>query len=342
MDGKRKKAPGTSVVPVMICALALPVSMFLWIGNIAISFFMSSAESNPYSDDGPVIPPTRWFASVVIPLIVAAWGLRRKSLDRSGAILGVIVGFVLTLTSYCFLACLFTFFVTSSKATKFRSERKRKLQDDFKEGGQRNWIQVLCNGGMATQLALLYLLDSGCGERPVDFLRDYRSSWLSLGVLGAFACCNGDTWASELGSVIGTAEPFLITSRSKVPRGTNGGITVAGLVCSLLGGTVIGIAYYFTVLYTVDPSILEKSPSQLPLIVAGAFAGLAGSIFDSFLGAVFQFSGLDERTGIVVEHPGPGVKHISGYQVLDNHSVNLISSIVMGLVTPPVANCLWP
>lgn len=51
-------------------------------------------------------------------------------------------------------------------------------------GGQRNWIQVLCNGGMATQLALLYLLDSGCGERPVDFHKDYRSSWLSLGILG--------------------------------------------------------------------------------------------------------------------------------------------------------------
>ena len=51
-------------------------------------------------------------------------------------------------------------------------------------GGQRTWIQVLCNGGMATQLALLYFLDSGCGERPIDFARDYRASWLALGVLG--------------------------------------------------------------------------------------------------------------------------------------------------------------
>jgi hypothetical protein len=55
-------------------------------------------------------------------------------------------------------------------------------------GGQRTWIQVLSNGGMATQLAVLYILDSGCGERPINFLRDYRSSWLSLGVLGKFRC----------------------------------------------------------------------------------------------------------------------------------------------------------
>jgi hypothetical protein len=47
---------------------------------------------------------------------------------------------------------------------------------------------VLSNGGMATQLAILYILDSGCGERPINFLRDYRASWLSLGVLGKFVC----------------------------------------------------------------------------------------------------------------------------------------------------------
>jgi len=36
---------------------------------------------------------------------------------------------------------------------------------------------------------------------------------------GALACSNGDTWASELGTVVGRAEPFLITSRARVPKG---------------------------------------------------------------------------------------------------------------------------
>jgi hypothetical protein len=47
-------------------------------------------------------------------------------------------------------------------------------------------VQVLSNGGMATHLAFLYILDSGCGERPINFLKDYRASWLGLGILGKF------------------------------------------------------------------------------------------------------------------------------------------------------------
>merc|ERR1712010_176093 len=88
-------------------------------------------------------------------------------------------------------------------------------------------FQVLCNGAMATQLALLYLLDVGSADLPVDFRNQYRASWLGMGVLGAVACCNGDTWASELGSVISKADPFLISTFQKVPKGTNGGVTLA-------------------------------------------------------------------------------------------------------------------
>merc|ERR1712200_379909 len=74
----------------------------------------------------------------------------------------------------------------------------------------------------ATELALLYLLDVGSADLPIDFRHHYRASWLGIGVLGALACCNGDTWASELGSVIAKSDPFLITTFEKVPKGTNG------------------------------------------------------------------------------------------------------------------------
>lgn len=29
----------------------------------------------------------------------------------------------------------------------------------FASGGQRNWVQVFCNGGVPTQLALLYMIE---------------------------------------------------------------------------------------------------------------------------------------------------------------------------------------
>lgn len=67
-------------------------------------------------------------------LFETVYGLRRKSLSRSGAVLASVVGFVLTLSSYCFVSDLLMFFLSSSKLTKFRSERKKCLEDEFKEG----------------------------------------------------------------------------------------------------------------------------------------------------------------------------------------------------------------
>lgn len=51
--------------------------------------------------------------------------------------------------------------------------------------------------------------------------------------------------------------------------------------------------------------------------------------------------GVDEQTGCIVEHAGKGIHHVSGVQILDNHSVNLISTVVMGFTVPRIANLLW-
>ncbi|KAH0552667.1 transmembrane protein 19 [Cotesia glomerata] len=326
------------LLPVLVTAFAIPLSMLFWIINVIYSI-LSPRENQ--TEDQVVISPWRWLAAIVIPILFSLWGLKRRSLDLSGAMLGLVVGFVLTITNYTHLADLMCFFITSSLATKFRMNEKRKLEVDFKEGGQRNWIQVLCNGGMALQLALLYLLDVGCGERALDFDKDYRSSWLSIGILGAFSCCNGDTWASEFGTAIGNSDPFLITTRKKVPRGTNGGVSLVGLLMSLLGGLLVGVFHYLAVLYTVDSVVLENSAPQWPIIVIAGLGGLLGSILDSIFGATLQYSGINEE-GKIVERPGKGVKHICGRQILDNHSVNLLSSIAIALTLPRIANFIWP
>jgi uncharacterized membrane protein len=73
--------------------------------------------------------------------------------------------------------------------------------------------------------------------------------------------------------------------------GTNGGVSFGGLVVSLLGGLTVGGAYYIAVSQCVDSSSLLAAPPQWPLLVAGAMAGLLGSLLDSVLGATLQFSG---------------------------------------------------
>lgn len=68
-------------------------------------------------------------------------------------------------------------------------------------------------------------------------------------------------------------------------------MSLQGLVFSLLGGLVVGVAYYAALVYLVDSTQLSRSPAQWPVIVWATFAGLVGSVVDSLLGATVQYSG---------------------------------------------------
>ncbi|XP_029338569.1 transmembrane protein 19 isoform X4 [Mus caroli] len=253
---------------------------------------------------------------------------------------GLVVGFILTIANFSFFTSLMTFFLSSSKLTKWRGNVKKRLDSEYKEGGQRNWVQVFCNGAVPTELALLYMIENGPGEMPIDFSKQHTASWMCLSLLAALASSAGDTWASEVAPVLSKSSPRLITTWEKVPVGTNGGVTAVGLASSLLGGTFVGLAYFLTQLVFVND--LDISAPQWPIIAFGGVAGLFGSLVDSFLGATMQFSGLDERTGLVVNSPTQETKHIAGKPILDNNAVNLFSSVLVALLLPTAASGFWP
>jgi uncharacterized membrane protein len=60
-----------------------------------------------------------------------------------------------------------------------------------------------------------------------------------------FACCLGDTLASELG-ILSPTRPILITTLRPVPPGTNGAMSLVGTAVSFLGGAVIGLSFAVT------------------------------------------------------------------------------------------------
>ena len=81
-------------------------------------------------------------------------------------------------------------------------------------------MQVFCNGGIATEFCILYLMEAGCRESLIDFTHQYTSTWFSLGVFGALCFACGDTFSSEIGAGFGKSEYVrLITNFRKVPRG---------------------------------------------------------------------------------------------------------------------------
>ena len=94
-----------------------------------------------------------------------------------------------------------------------------------------------------------------------------------MAVLGSLGCCAGDTWASELGTVINSSfekknEPRLITQPWRhVPKGTNGGVSSVGLVASFAGGIVVGIAFYLGIIIKVGYHV----PNQANVILVGKF-----------------------------------------------------------------------
>jgi uncharacterized protein (TIGR00297 family) len=166
------------------------------------------------------------------------------------------------------------------------------------------------------------------------------SSGVGIGVMAAFACCNGDTWASELG-ILSKTDPVLITTLKKVPRGTNGGISLWGLFVSFMGGIFVGIFYYISTIIFVDAETLQNSSVQYPIIFLGGIAGLFGSILDSFLGATLQFSGQSSE-GFIVENPSEAVRKISGnFKLLNNHSVNLVSCAITAFTIPIIGFWFW-
>lgn len=171
----------------------------------------------------------------------------------------------------------------------------------------------------------------------LDFGTAKFASILHCIILGHYACCNGDTWASELG-ILSTSNPILITTGRRVPKGTNGGISAYGTFASIIAGFSVGVVYY---LGSLPFAVGTASTSQLWVIPLATMAGVLGSVIDSLLGATLQYSAVDARTGLVNSHPTPGDKHITGTYLLNNHVVNYLSSILTAGLTALIGSYIF-
>lgn len=141
------------------------------------------------------------------------------------------------------MALLLAFFVSSSLWTAAAKGRR-----GGGEGAARNARQVVANGGIAALAALF-------------------GNWTWFA--GALAAANADTWATEIGS-FSPSRPQLITSWTRVPAGTDGGMTLLGTVGGVAGaGLIAGLA-------------------GRRVVIAVATAGVLGMLLDSLLGATVQ------------------------------------------------------
>jgi uncharacterized protein (TIGR00297 family) len=238
----------------------------------------------------------------ILAIIISYAAYRAHSLNPSGAFAATIVGTVVFgFGGLQWAILLMIFFVTSSGLSRAFKKRKQGLNEKFSKGHERDAGQVFGNGGVATLFVLVHALypESNIG-------------W--VGFAASLAAVNADTWATELGVLNPTAPRMITDLRKRVEKGTSGGVSLFGTLASLLGAAVIALpAAWFT-----------NDWRLLPIV---AFAGLAGSLFDSLLGATVQamyFCPTDQKE--TEKHPlhtcGTETVHIRGWKWLDNDWVN--------------------
>ncbi len=242
----------------------------------------------------------------VAAILVAYLAFRARSLSLSGALAAVGVGTVIFgIGGWQWAVLLLTFFISSSGLTRAFGKRKNKLNEKFAKGGRRDAGQVLGNGAVATLFAALH------GLYP-------DAVWPWLGFAASLAAVNADTWATELG-VLSPHPPRMITNlRKSVEMGTSGGITLTGTFAALAGAAVIGAL----------AALLGPGAGSGSRALIVALAGLAGSLFDSLLGATIQAiyycPACDKETE---RHPlhlcGAPTVQIRGWAWMSNDWVNL-------------------
>lgn len=167
-----------------------------------------------------------------------------------------------------------------------------------------------------------------CGEeQAIDFTNSYLASSLACASVAHYACCCGDTLASELG-MLSPQKPFLIITPWKtVPPGTNGGITFLGTLWSAIGGACIGLGMLIVDLISgIEIHTFET-------ILFGFICGLLGSLMDSILGATLQVTFYDKDEKLVRSKKiSSSCVQISGYAVLSNVQVNIVSTLITTII----------
>jgi uncharacterized protein (TIGR00297 family) len=145
---------------------------------------------------------------------------------------------------------------------------------------------------------------------------------------GALATANADTWATELG-VLSKSPPRMITQLGKtVAPGTSGGISSAGTLAALAGASFISALHVLFIALGLNVIAMHAGMAVLIAVILG---GIAGALFDSFLGATVQAmyysTPRQKETEKPVEKDGSLNQPIRGWRWLSNDWVNFIATL---------------
>ena len=207
----------------------------------------------------PTYSLRRWGVAFGLTSLFAIAARMARGVDWSGAAAGWAVAFVLAASGLRWFVILLVVFAVTLAATRTGKRRKQELRTAEAPTG-RIAAQVMANLGVAMLIVVLGF-----------------KFWIVL-ALAALAEAAADTSSSEIGMAFPGRTVLLTTGRA-VPSGMDGGVSVVGSLAAI--GAALAIAVAGMALQLVQPW-------QVLIVV---FAGVAGMLFDSLLGALFERKG---------------------------------------------------
>lgn len=252
----------------------------------------------------------RFFIYTLIVALIVVIALKKKLLTMDGTLTAAALGYgFLYLGGVSAFFMLLFFFLTASILSKVIGGHNTIEE----KGSVRDTFQVIANG----LPAFMFLLFSSLTGNRIMFL---------TGFAAALAEAESDTFAGDIG-MLSHKDPVSIITFTKVPKGLSGGVTLLGLMGSLLGSMLVATLFIGT---------YYLSLSMFLIIV---FSSFIGALFDSLLGASIQVHYRDSK-GKLTEHrydkDGNENERVRGIPFINNDVVNLLS----GLFSASIASLL--
>lgn len=206
--------------------------------------------------------------AATVPL--ACLAMRARAVTLSGALSGIAISVILSLTPTAAALIVFLLFVVlGSAGSRLGSKEKKALGVMQSDHGRRTWWHAWANAGPAATAVAAAAIVRHFGAF------DFGLAEAELFATGSIAAMLADTIAGEWGTLKGGQPRSIVTFRP-VPIGTDGGVTLSGM----LAATAMSIlAAAIAVLFHHRSSTM---------FVAISCAGFFGNVVDSILGATIE------------------------------------------------------
>ena len=258
---------------------------------------------------------SNYLIPILLTPVIIIFVVSKRALTTGGTFAAVLLDIFVSLAfgnrGFVILCC---FFIGAIIVDKIKKAMKKRGSTENENEDCRNYIQVIANGMVAFVSSVAFLISG-----KIIFIVPFVTS-----LAEAFS----DTVASGIGSfATKTYDPF---RRAKCENGLSGGMSVEGTFAALLGALLIPFIAY----------IIGTSGFGIKELFIAFGCAFFGSVFDSFLGSVFQIKYRCVICGAITEqtyHCQSKAERYSGFESIDNDIVNIISCTVSAVLATVIA-----